>query len=116
VAVLQGYETPTRFTILTPQEKLLLYYTAILENEYLAAYYVPYQSTWSLVHQCEGDAWTNNPHGGLGFMEGTWIGAGGARYGPFAGAASPLDQMRVANLVESPPPFSDTPAGGCHGW
>lgn len=79
---------------------------------------VPNQSTWLLVHQCEGTSWTmEGPiySGGLGFSNATWASYGGLSFAPSAGQATPSEQMTVANRIESPP-YDDTPAGGCHGW
>lgn len=52
---------------------------------------------------------------GLGMLNANWAAYGGLNYAADAGQATPAEQMTVANRVE-PPPWSDTPAGGCHGW
>lgn len=53
--------------------------------------------------------------GGLGMTNANWQAFGGTQFAPTAATATPAEQMIVANRVE-PPPFSDTPAGGCSGW
>lgn len=53
--------------------------------------------------------------GGLGMRHDVWLEYGGAEFAETAATATPAEQMTVANRVE-PPPYSDTPAGGCQGW
>lgn len=79
---------------------------------------VPNEASWEAVHQCEATPWTEmgpQYEGGLGMTPQTWASYGGLAYAPDAGEATPEQQMTIANKIE-PPPFSDTPAGGCHGW
>lgn len=62
---------------------------------------------WLRIHQCEQpDSWTVHGRfgngmmggGGLGLSDAAWVEWGGLQYGPHAGTADPLDQMRVASV------------------
>lgn len=54
--------------------------------------------------------------GGLGMTNANWVAYGGLAFAPTAGSATPAEQVTVAERVETPAPFADTPAGGCQGW
>lgn len=81
---------------------------------------LPTGTPWATVALCEtgGDWSMEGPiySGGLGMLASTWAGYGGLAYAPTAGQATPAEQVTVARRVETPAPFSDTPAGGCQGW
>ena len=76
---------------------------------------------WQQVAICEtGGNWkVVGPvfSGGLGFRNINWVAYGGSEFAPYAGEASPIDQMIVASRIQSSPPR--TPGEGCsgyHGW
>lgn len=80
----------------------------------------PDMAGWALVAQCEtgGDWSMRGPlySGGLGMTNANWVAYGGLAFAPTAGSATPAEQVTVAERVETPAPFADTPAGGCQGW
>ena len=81
---------------------------------------LPAGTPWETVARCEtgGDWSMEGPvySGGLGMLASTWAGYGGLAFAPSAGQATPVEQVTIARRVETPPPFDDTPAGGCQGW
>ncbi|MDA8315279.1 MAG: transglycosylase family protein [Actinomycetota bacterium] len=81
---------------------------------------LPAGTPWETVARCEtgGDWSMEGPvySGGLGMLASTWAGYGGLAFAPSAGQATPAEQVTIARRVETPPPFDDTPAGGCQGW
>jgi hypothetical protein len=61
-------------------------------------------ATWDRVAMCESSGnWHDNTgngyYGGLQFLESTWLGYGGGKYGARADLATPAEQMAIANRV-----------------
>ncbi|WP_279326971.1 resuscitation-promoting factor [Arthrobacter zhangbolii] len=66
----------------------------------------PSSGTWAALAQCEsGGNWHinngNGYYGGLQFSSGSWLGAGGGAYAPVASAATPEQQIAVAEKLRA---------------
>lgn len=76
----------------------------------------PQTAAWASLAQCE-EGGTNDPtFGYYGIYPSSWAAYGGTSFAPVAGQATLTQQTQIARKIETPPPWTDTPAGGCRGW